>query len=325
MIVAATDAAIVAARRPLTTLPGRALRRYAALRGAALDLKHASGVRADDDARSGPFDRIELAREQRVGHRRLLQVVGTGAPAAHVRLRHLDELESGHAAQQRARCGGDALRVGKVAGFLVRRAHRERAEWGRRGQRGEIFGDVSHLGAERLCPCSPRGIVVQQMSVRLEVRTAARSVDHDRVESRGFECCDVVLRERDRVGALAGVRVQRATADLGRRVDDSDAQAREHPRGSGMHVAVRNAHDAAEQQCDARDGSGRRRRRLIVRSRQRRVEAFEPAQAPRQPLAQAARAQRAPQPAPFVQCEQAGEAFQASGIGERVEGEPAQP
>src|SRR5688572_13445864 len=61
------------------------------------DLQHAAGVRADDGARAGREDRVDLALEQPVRVLGLREVVRARAAAAHVRVDHLDELEAVHA------------------------------------------------------------------------------------------------------------------------------------------------------------------------------------------------------------------------------------
>ena len=176
-----------------------------------------------------------------------------------------------HARQEVARLLADALRVREMTRILVRRAKIETPQ-SFAGDVGEVLAHVAHLGRERDRAFAPRDVVREQDAVALELRAAAGGVDDDRVDVRLVERGDVAARQRSSVLALAGMRVQRAAARLCRRVDDRNALSRQDAGSRGVHIAVRDAHDAAEQERDARSRSGRWCRRAVPRSTERWIE-----------------------------------------------------
>src|SRR5207248_7375080 len=114
---------------------------------------------------------------------------------------------------------------------------------------------------------------------------ASSGVDDDRVDTGALERGDVALRERRSVILRADVRMKRAAADLSWCIDDGDPEAREHPGRRRMDVAIRDAHHAPEEERDARDRCGWRRRRVIARASERRIQTLETTEPRRQSIA----------------------------------------
>ena len=131
----------------------------------------------------------------------LHQVVDARRAAADLPARPAPRSSSpGIAAQQLARLGADALRVGQVAGVVVGDRHAAPAGARRRGSRSaEQLGDVAHLRGERGRALGPLGVVAQQVAVVLHRRAAARRVDHHGVvAARTPRSCALAQRRAPR-------------------------------------------------------------------------------------------------------------------------------
>src|SRR5688572_33246067 len=109
------------------------------------------------------------------------------------------------------------------------------------------------------------------MSVILEQRSTAGTVDHDEIGLTG-ERDDVCFRESLRAAHVTGMLVERPTADLPRGLDHSIAVYFEGSLGGVMHVIEQGVHHAAAEEDDG--WIGRRRRRGRRRLRGCRVRPF---------------------------------------------------
>src|SRR6202158_4716702 len=288
-----------------------------------LDLQQAARVRADDRVRARREDRVDLAGQQPIGVLGLREVVRARAPAADVGVGHLEQLQAVHTCQQVARLLANALRVRQVAGILVRRAKVETPE-ALAGDVREVRAHVAHFRRKRGGARTPRVVVGEQRAVALELRTAARGIDDDRVDPRLLECRDVAARQGAGVLALAGVGVQRAAAGLQRRVDHRDSLTRKKATGRGVDVAVCDAHDAAEQQCDTCP----RRRWLcgcgIPGPSERGIETLETPEATRHETQCTGRMDQRAQAQALVQAEDRRRASERPRVREHIESETAE-
>src|SRR5437867_1394518 len=141
------------------------------------DLQDAAGIRADNDIRPrreyrGDLLPLELLRDGGLRH-----VVDPCTPAAAFGIGDLCEHHALDRAQQRTGLGAYALAVRKMAGVLIHDAQRPRDAI---RPRPHDLGRIPY--ARRECPAArrARGILLEHIAVRLQVRAAASRVDHDR-------------------------------------------------------------------------------------------------------------------------------------------------
>src|SRR5467141_3818787 len=97
------------------TDPGRLLARV----HRATQMREAPGVVRDDAVDAGRIDIRELALEHPVRDLRVFEAERTAESAAHRRLRHLDQLDAGDLAEQRARILMDAEDVRRLTRVVV--------------------------------------------------------------------------------------------------------------------------------------------------------------------------------------------------------------
>src|SRR6266496_5186572 len=83
------------------------------------DLKETPGIRSHHDLRSGFQNVLDFSPLEAFGHFLLRQVVSSGAAAANVRFRQLDEILSRDGLYKFTRRPCDALGMRKVAGVMV--------------------------------------------------------------------------------------------------------------------------------------------------------------------------------------------------------------
>src|SRR5204863_8830497 len=130
-----------------------------------LDLKSASRVGAGQKIRLDGEDVVRLARPDLFRAFGLHQVVDAGAPAALVALGDLDELEAGDAGEERSRRLPDALRVGEMAGVVVRDPRAQGMPGGDRRQGGQELTDVADLRGEGRRAGTPLRIAREETAV----------------------------------------------------------------------------------------------------------------------------------------------------------------
>ena len=134
----------------------------------------------------------------------------------------------------------------EVAGVLIHDAQLPRDPIGPRSHK---LGRIAHARREGPTAQRPRGILVEHVAVRFQVRAAARRVHHDgKVTAR--ERIDVETRELACLLAVTGVRVQRAAAELLDRRGHAAPVALEHPHGRALGLAERLAHHASGEESD---------------------------------------------------------------------------
>ena len=104
-----------------------------------------------------------------------------------------------------------------------------------------------------------------------------------------------------------------SAAGLARHIHYLDAETREDPCGRGVDVAVRDAHDASEEQRDAGDRSGRGGGGVVARPPERRVHRLETPEARGKEAERARPAEQRPQPGELVEREDAREHVEERG------------
>ena len=87
---------------------------------AGTDLQEAAGIGGDNERGSGLQYVFDFALSQALGHGRFRQIVTAGASTTDVGFGQFDKLGSGDSADQGPRFLGDALRMGEVAGIVIR-------------------------------------------------------------------------------------------------------------------------------------------------------------------------------------------------------------
>ena len=233
---------------------------------AGRDLQHAAWIRAHDHVRRRVKDLAHLVLLELARNFGVRQVVDACAATTPFRIRDVDEGDALDRTQQRARLRANALSVGEVTRVLVEDP--ESAPGARRDGLHDL-ADIAHPGGKRLRTVGPQRVVGEHVAVVLEVRPAARGIDHDLRVAPG-KGIDVVAGELARARPLAGVRVQGAAAGLLLRNADHMPVAFEKANRRALGISEGLAHDAAREEAhvgafaiDAAEGSsfGRRRQR----------------------------------------------------------------
>src|SRR5207248_9790272 len=124
----------------------------------------------------------------------LLHVVRAGTSATHLRLGHLDQLQTLDAAQERARLLGDALRVREMTRRLIGDAEREPSERPAVAERREVLRNSAHLRREQRRALAPHRLVLKKMPVRLQLCAASSGVDDGRVDTGVLKRVEAALR-----------------------------------------------------------------------------------------------------------------------------------
>src|SRR5262249_17847352 len=175
-----------------------------ALATAARDLQQAPRIRGRDHPCAALPDSRELSLEQVARQLRLEQIVDTGAPAAEVAVRQLDEPQPGNAAQELPRLLPEPLAVCQVTGVMIRHRQVERPE--RKVGSEQQLEDVAHARGE----ARQRG---DPVTVLLHHRAAAGRVGDDEIEVVG-KCCGENARAGLEGLRSARVELQGAAASL---------------------------------------------------------------------------------------------------------------
>src|SRR5215213_9325977 len=109
----------------------------------------------------------------------------------------------------------------------------------------EILGEIAHAIAESLRTLGIVGIILQQVSIFLESRAAARGRDDDRVIAGPLEGIDVLAGEYAGLVHHPGMNVERTTTLLLERHVDVGAVSGDDAGRGAVRVGKHGAHDAA--------------------------------------------------------------------------------
>ena len=106
--------------------------------------------------------------------------------------------------------------MGQVAGIVVGRAERQRADRSDQWALGQELDHVTHPAGEGRGALGPGGIALQEVPVALEMSTAPGRVDEHGLHPRRLEDRDVLAREQ----ALALCDIERKRGHAASRVGD---------------------------------------------------------------------------------------------------------
>ena len=180
------------------------------------------------------------------------EVVSSRGAAADFRVRQFHKIKIGNGAEESARSFANFLSVKQVAGILIRDAMAERIHFRGEAECSEKFGDVARFCGERAGLRVLRFVRRKEMLVFLERGAAARGVGDDGVKLFERKRGNIVSREFARGFAEAGVRGQRAAAELILGHDDFAAVGSEHANGGFVEAGKRDVGDAAGEKSHAR-------------------------------------------------------------------------
>ena len=210
----------------------------------------AAGIRGGHGGRLAFLQVRQLAVEQFRGLLGLGDVVDAGAAAAPVGFRQVDHLQPGDGIEDGARLVDHLLAVAQVAALVVGGAVETAARGGlAEARRDQPLVDVLDLGVPLRGACGVERIIMQQMTVFLQVRAAAACVGDDGIKVVQIEAVDLLAGEYagEVHGAVVGV--QRAAAMLVTRSDDFTAIGQQHIGGIAIDPGKHQILDAAREQA----------------------------------------------------------------------------
>src|SRR5882762_2426589 len=107
------------------------------------------------------------------------------------------------------------------------------------------FGQVAHFGAESAGALGPGPVVIKEMAVFFQSRTATGGIDDDRLDVQLFEYLDIATRTLSRLFQLAAVAEKGTATHLSRRRNHVVSGAVEQADAGRIRRSKENAHNAA--------------------------------------------------------------------------------